>query len=123
MNFYIPEIGAQIQLTEDWTFTLMPNESRNETFTKYLKLPNRENPYINGRFDRETYYRNYNSTVEVTIPKNSILKIDRIYIRKGNKDYSSVTFYVKTFGGEKGKGRFWAKLADVNTIQFNKVEE
>lgn len=59
----------------------------------------------------------------ISLPKGTELKIDRIYIRKGKDDYSSVTFYIedcpdKTFVPKK-KIRFWAKLSDVNTIMFD----
>jgi hypothetical protein len=63
--------------------------------------------------------------------------VDRIYIRKGNKEYSSITFLWKGEalpskmeqykpGGEFYKIpripiRFWAKLSDVNNIEFDKV--
>lgn len=59
----------------------------------------------------------------VTIPANSLLKLDRIYIRKGNSEYDSLSFYLKDIAGEKPKilgksGRFWAKLEDCNNIKF-----
>lgn len=78
----------------------------------------------------------------VTLPVGTELKVDRLYIRKlgmqtrykhiepGNyerelidatKEYSSVTFYatLPLEPGEKKprKGRFWAKLDEVNTIE------
>lgn len=64
----------------------------------------------------------------VTLPKDTVLKVDRIYIRKGISEYSSITFYVWSKPGPvaanapKKKSRFWAKLADCNNIQFEKVE-
>lgn len=56
----------------------------------------------------------------VTLKVGQVLGIDRIYIRKGAKDYSSVTF--NYIGAPKGSGRirFWAKLDDVNNIIFEK---
>lgn len=70
--------------------------------------------------------------ISVTIPKDTIIQVDRIYIRKGKSDYSSITFYAKNLGSVSvtnwyrsktiNKGiRFWAKLADCNTIEFEKV--
>lgn len=55
----------------------------------------------------------------VVLPIGTILKVDRIYIRKGKgmSDYSSLSFYA-TYPGEKKKIRFFAKLNDVNTIEF-----
>lgn len=65
---------------------------------------------------------------EVVLPRETQLKVDRIYIRKGASDYSSITFYImksplfekKT--KSKSKGRFWAKLDDVNKMYISKVE-
>ena len=68
------------------------------------------------------------SWAPVTLLKDTVLKVDRIYIRKGISEYSSITFYVWSKAGpvaanaSKKKSRFWAKLADCNNIQFEKVE-
>lgn len=71
----------------------------------------------------------------VTLPKGTVLSVDRIYIRKGASDFSSLTFYVhecplpeltpakKGGGFKKGRKRFWAKLDDVNRIRFETVVE
>jgi len=69
--------------------------------------------------------------IQITIPKGTILQIDRIYIRKGASDYSSITFYAKNLGEintstgyytkkkiKKSSLRFWAKLIDCNKIKF-----
>lgn len=72
-------------------------------------------------------------TLSVTLEKGQVLKVDRIYIRKGAKDYSSVTFYAKSLApvtyaasnwskATKKAVRFWAKLSDCNTINFEKHE-
>lgn len=47
------------------------------------------------------------------LPKGTVLTVDRIYIRKGAKDFSSVTF--KTVLNNKTY-RFWLHLSDVNRI-------
>lgn len=76
-------------------------------------------------------------TLRVILTEGTLLKIDRIYIRKGASDFSSITFYAKgldevTIHGShwsldnkkatKYKAqRFWAKLVDCNKIQFNRV--
>lgn len=68
------------------------------------------------------------SWAPVTLLKDTVLKVDRIYIRKGISEYSSITFYVWSKPGpvaanaSKKKSRFWAKLVDCNNIQFEKVE-
>lgn len=68
--------------------------------------------------------------VPATLPKDTILNVDRIYIRKGASDFSSISFFIESCpdltlnpltnskGVKKGKKRFWAKLEDVNCIEF-----
>ncbi|AHC30548.1 hypothetical protein CC53_gp131 [Rhizobium phage vB_RleS_L338C] len=75
-----------------------------------------------------------NRSIPATLPRGTILRVDRIYIRKGNEDYSSLSFYitetahaalqpVKTKKGfKKGRKRFWAKLAEVNTLRVEHVQ-
>lgn len=54
----------------------------------------------------------------VTLKAGQRLSIDRVYIRKGASDFSSITF--NYIGAPRGSGRvrFWAKLSDVNNIEF-----
>jgi len=54
----------------------------------------------------------------IKLKAGTILEVDRIYIRKGAEDFSSVTFKIR---GNKVL-RFWAKLQDVNNIQCVVVE-
>ena len=68
--------------------------------------------------------------LDITIDAGQVLTVDRIYIRKGISEYSSITFYAKGLGTvKKSSGfynnkvtnkaiRFWAKLSDVNNIEF-----
>lgn len=58
----------------------------------------------------------------VTIPKDTILGVDRIYIRKGVSAYSSITFTIPKVLNKKNPfagTRFWVKLSDVNKIEFD----
>jgi hypothetical protein len=71
----------------------------------------------------------------VSLPAGTVLAVDRIYIRKGSSDFSSITFYAKGLGESEIKNRwsgrttkwkaqrFWAKLADCNQIEFELMEE
>jgi len=143
MNMYIPEIGDKIILIKDWTFKLY-REWRNNSLFNFLMLDNDQllvNEEIKG------YHNKY---ANITIPKGCKLTIDRIYIRKGQLVYSSITFYLipsKEFKDEfnsenvkvlkdilsnmeikpktkiKKRLRFWARLSDVNQIQFKKIIE
>lgn len=140
MKLYIPALGDEIKLTRDWTFNLI-DESRNETLMEFLNDP---------RANKTGWYEPKQPDQPATIPAGSILKIDRIYIRKGAADFSSVTFFWK---GHRTKSRiverngrsymqgdppggtsviyeskipakpvrFWAKLDDVNNIEFEEA--
>lgn len=133
MKLYVPEIGDELTLTADWTFALY-NEYRNETLMEVINDP------------RQTTYGQSDS-IPCTIPAGSVLKVDRIYIRKGISEFSSLTFLWKgmrtnpkdierdmvsigygtsqksTYTVKKPARpvRFWAKLDDVNKIEFEKV--
>lgn len=71
---------------------------------------------LDARYRELFYYR-----VPVKIPTGSLLAIDRIFIRKGMDEWSSLTFYLKEHPEHvfKRKPRFWAKLADCNNIEFS----
>lgn len=146
-QLYIPEIGDEIRLTMDWTFDLY-NEYRNDSLMKFIGDP------------RDSSYSIIDSR-PCTIPTGEVLKVDRVYIRKGQGDFSSLTFLWK---GMRVEGRtedktaysitvdtlnpilppghmrpakripytykvkipakpvrFWAKLADVNNIEFEPI--
>lgn len=59
----------------------------------------------------------------VSLPKWTILTVDRIYIRKWASWYSSISFYAQHVDLGKKRVRFWAKLSDVNTIDCDIIEE
>jgi hypothetical protein len=122
----VPTIGTILTLEEDWTF-LLHHERRNQKFGKdnfdldlsWSDWWWKRDP-VTGKNERV-----YNKPHEITLPAGTVLKVDRIYIRskaKDYRDYDSVTFQCNP--GLKGKaakskirGRFWAKLADVNAAE------
>jgi hypothetical protein len=65
--------------------------------------------------------------VEVTLPAGTVLTLDRLYIRKGASGYSSASFNLNETTHEalniRGKKRFWAKLHDVNRIEFQALPD
>lgn len=132
MKLYIPEIGDQIILTNDWTFDLYA-ENRNCELGGTIGYNVRYiSSWVNG-----VYIHNSNPcflwategqvkthVIPYTLPAGTVLKIDRIYIRKGAKDFSSVSFFITSKEKIKSTGkhlRFWAKLADCNNIEFEKI--
>ncbi len=112
MKLYIPEIGDTIALIADWTFDLHC-ESRNDKFLTHNKLQTATQYWKTAR--------NYNiqpPPSKVTLPTGTELTIDRIYIRKGAEDFSSITFRTTI---NKVSYRFWVKLKDANNIEFDPV--
>ena len=133
MNLFIPEIGTLLTLNKEWSFTLYP-EYRNQKLGKVLgvykekQTPNgpsfrwfdgdKELAHHNAQeYNRDTGEWEWVVTYPLVFVPGTQLRVDRIYIRKGSSEYSSVSFWIKS-GPYKGK-RFWAKLEDVNTINFN----
>lgn len=126
----IPDIGDRLRLVQPWEFRLVW-ERRNEKFAENIGvLEYSEDGWDatkwNGievgsnqrRYSDESMYASLEHAARVTIPAGSILNVDRIYIRKGISDYSSVTFTLKKGNcvDKTMHGRFWAKLADVNEM-------
>ena len=125
MQFYIPELGDVITLAQDWTFTVI-NEKRNAGLAVlmgreksgdwYFPFGTKENPVIdeyNGRWGGRNRIPVDPGTH--TFPAGTSLEVDRIYIRKGNEDFSSVTFKTRVGGKQV---RFFARINDVNRIIF-----
>jgi hypothetical protein len=113
MQLFIPDIGTLVKLEQDWTFTLY-DEYRNQSLFEKLNKK-RENQIVE-------------------LPKGLVLKIDRIYVRKGLSQYSSITFRVPNpkskiekeympFNEEFNKVLFWVKLHEVNGTEFSIVNK
>lgn len=140
MQLYIPTLGTQLVLDSDWTFLLAP-EDRNKTLYELL-----------GKYQDQDFYHgakptwvnvhtpNERITIsrralnieeekmwaprEFTLPRGTLLQVDRIYIRKGMDDFDSITF---TMPGKKvvvdgmtvrRQVRFWVPLDHANNIHF-----
>lgn len=106
-------------LAEDWTFHLH-DEYRNEKFWMAVHgtLKTSETTYTDQKGLSARPWRSSRSEpILTTLPKGSVIEVDRLYLKKNNGDFDSVTFRLVSGPlGKKVKGRFWAKLAEVNTI-------
>ena len=140
-KFFIPPLGYEFTLAKDWTFTII-NDHRNESLITWMNVP--EFP-VKGAYRPlgGSYRDGEDITLECTLPKGTVLKIDRIYIRRGLSGYDSVTFFMpkqkvtyapteRTARQVNGDGtfkdfkyitkrpsqrvRFFAKLDEVNTM-------
>lgn len=114
---YIPDIGDKITLVEDWELKLYTERRNYGLLQAFGYTPSHE--YIDN-----DYKKGLNHHL-VTLPKGVTLTVDRVYIRKGSAvtaGYSSVTFVIDPKSNDKEfqkyRSRFWAKLEDCNTIQF-----
>lgn len=132
MNLFIPDIGTLLKLEQDWTFTLYA-ESRNESIMMiFMKENVPMNTQLNWNLQsmRQNLYKNQ----VIELPKGLVIKVDRIYIRKGLSQYSSITFTVPKPKTKKDKEemphnvrfascKFWVKLHECNGIQFSTVQK
>jgi hypothetical protein len=111
MKLYVPEIGDRLKLTKDWAFKLY-YEHRNTPLLKHFGF---EYVWKSGNIK--------DANEPVILPVGTVLRVDRIYIRNGAQDYSSISFYAEGIRGNGGldkpkNSRFWAKLLDCNNIEF-----
>ena len=136
MKVFIPEIGTKLVLAKPWSF-VVKNERRNLSFIKLVmerEPEHRDWPLgaehydtyygtamkmtKDGQWIKERYshkmYRPVKRAVAWTLPKGTELIVDRIYVRQGNSDFSSVTFKMKV---GKRVARFFAKLDEVNQME------
>jgi len=111
MELFIPDIGTILKLEQDWQFTLY-NEYRN---TLHEKLNISKHTQV------------------VEIPKGTLIKVERIYIRKGSSQFSSITFSIPNVKSkadklnypnnvELGGAKFWVKLHECNGLEFSSLE-
>lgn len=111
MKMFIPTIGTVFTLTKNWEFDIY-EEYRNYACLQLL-FPNQKIGKY-GKYGTPTPPRKF------AFKKGSVLKVDRIYIRKSKAEYDSVSFVLQhdASGEISKKPRFWVKLADVNTITY-----
>ena len=129
MFLCIPTVGQKVVVVEGWTFKLYWERRNDSLFTLF----DIQRPPV------RTFYEDYEGGEdawkaarlglhpkpplrhnEVTLPAGTVLTIDRIYLRKGNEEFDSITFIIngaKQLGkvGAHARVRFWVKLEDVNT--------
>lgn len=115
MLMLVPNTKTELILKAPWTFRLY-NERRNSGLAESMGVTFPDWATVDGRRD----YRAGPPFTMVTLPTGTVLKVSRVYIRQGTTDsYDSLTFTVRrtTARGQTNKavkGRFWAKLGDIN---------
>ena len=112
MRLFIPDIGVRIVLEKDWSFPLH-DEGRNDSLLAIL-----EPGFKEKRWERYRQ-RIFHATHSCVIPAGTELIVARVYIRNGAEAYSSITFRIGDCPNKAfRKKRFWAKLHDVNRIEY-----
>jgi hypothetical protein len=138
-RFFIPTIGTTIKIIKDTPVTIWV-EHRNLKFlekivpgypigrlcwSSYDKLPENVPTAMKWVQRKNTHSKWYDFYTEWSIPKDTRLVVDRVYIRKGKdmKEFDSITFRVEKQKGSKLTGRFWLKRSDVNNLVVEVVKE
>jgi hypothetical protein len=122
-RLFIPAIGDRITLTKPWDFKLYL-EHRNISFAEaegHSLPPNtRWSVYVPGGHQL--------ATVDHTLPPGTVLECDRIYIKTTSKSaatpedsYDSLTWKVVVNGKPVRNRRFWVKLSDCSTLEFDET--
>lgn len=142
MKLYVPEIGDELTIEQDWHFDLH-YEERNASLYAHLGFTD-----VALKLGSYSWNTKDPLPTSVALPAGTILKVERIYIRKGQDDFNSMTFVVpgikvavpfphREYPKVNGKPdysakiietvqtknrplRFWVKLEDANKIEFTK---
>nr|WP_229649411.1 hypothetical protein [Vibrio splendidus]MCC4880695.1 hypothetical protein [Vibrio splendidus] len=103
----MPMIGDEVSLGKNTTFTVI-QEYRNREFLK--------NYAAASGTECDIHFN------PIALPKNTVLKVDRIYLRKGAEDFDSVTFIMKSHPKFKNlKGRFFVSMELLQGLAFEHV--
>lgn len=129
MRLFVPAVGFRIVLGKDWKFDVY-HEYRNKSLleTANVKMSRWGDSYEEPAPGAPEWPRKMKRT-EWNLHAGTLLEVDRVYIRSNSKgatnkdeDYDSLTFRIIDPKTLKGKVRFWAKLADVNNIEYELPE-
>lgn len=106
-KLFIPQVGNQLTLISNWNCKVF-NEYRNEKVFKGLNI------------DLSQLTRDTN--IDITFPKGTILRVDRLYVRAPASSFDSITFSVVSSPIKSlNKSRFWVKLSEANQIEFEEL--
>lgn len=112
-RMFIPALGTKLRLTKDMDFSLIC-EMRNRTMWALHHTPSVES--------MQPWCRRYNSRL-TPLYEGDTFKVERIYIRKDQEGFNSVTLRgeTKSFGVYL-KVRFWMTLDDFNKMEAEVIE-
>jgi|SRR5579863_3791297 len=125
MRLFVPACGFRIILEKPWTFDVY-YEGRNKQLLEAngVNLTNWWHECYEPTANPREWPRKMRRKA-ITLDNGTLLEVDRVYVRSNSKsattkdaDYDSLTFRIIDPKTGKGKIRFWAKLADVNNIDY-----
>jgi hypothetical protein len=118
MQLFIPPLSTKLKLSQDWTFKAYLETRNIYFFSEYFN----KTVYDLTQQNQNMYSREASYLGDATLMKDTVLIVDRIYIRKGVDGFDSVTFRLHELSSHQQptlknkKGRFWVKLEDANKI-------
>lgn len=116
MKVYIPTVGTELELSAPWKFKLY-QEYRNRVWINKLISKKMVPPVIITGGYQDWY--GGKELCDFVLPLGTKLKVSRVYIRGHARNYDSVTFNSSfEYDNTLIKGRFWAKLSDVNNMEI-----
>lgn len=118
-KLFVPACGDRITLAKPWDFTLIL-ESRNLQFAE-------SNGIDIKQFKNTGWaWQNPLDSLTFTMKAGTVLECDRVYIRSTSKSadtvadsYDSITWKVVVNGKAAKKQRFWVKLYDCYSLEFD----
>lgn len=119
-QLYVPHVGATLELAEPWTFNLYDERRNDALIAQACSEDEQVAQDLQQRREEARRVRRYYDGLRLvcpyTFPVGTVLRIDRLYVRRGDQAaYDSLSFVVV---GAQKRVRFWAKLADCNKITF-----
>lgn len=115
MQMFIPCLKTKLRLTKDWAFTLFC-EARNRSL---WDLKGNTTKY----FDISWEHRKNNVRV-ICLHKGDVLSVERVYIRKDQAGYNSITLRGQVdHNGETKTVRFWVVLNEFNLMHAEVIDD
>lgn len=100
---FIPQVGDKIELSQHWSCKIF-NERRNSSVFDALGVD------VSSQ---------EGSNIDITFPKGTIFKVNRLYVRAPASSYDSLTLSVISSPIKKlSKAKFWVKIMDANNMEF-----
>lgn len=121
-RLFIPSIGDRLTVVKPWQFKLYL-EHRNTVFAE-------EHGHTLPQTGWNVYLPNSRilAHVDHIIDPGTVLECDRIYVKATSKSaatpeesYDSVTWKVVVNGRPARKQRFWVKLSDCSSLEFDEA--